>query len=184
MGGSSVIRRLERKKLEWAEQEAVQRRAAAYAMLFAAQVGDFRVTQWAIEKMGANPNTRESTVLPSVHSALRYVSITSARDVAAHKKTVEVLLDHGADVNMRDHEGRGALAAAIDRGCVEIVELLLDRGAAITDVDRVAGGRNVIEYVADQRGRDERIVDVLRNRYPVMFLDIWTAMNAPTLNGV
>ena len=42
---------------------------------------------------------------------------------------VQLLLDNGADPNIRDHEGENALIIAVYEGDTEMVQLLLNKGA-------------------------------------------------------
>ncbi|MGD0660957.1 MAG: ankyrin repeat domain-containing protein [Syntrophorhabdales bacterium] len=182
---SSIIRVIENreaKKEEWAKEERrIRQRAMDYALLFACRGGDWRTAQFTIQKLGADPNTRASSFLPSLHSSIRYMS-ANKMDIEIHKKCVEILLDAKADVSMRDGEGSTALALAIDKGCIEIVDLLIDRKAAIVDVDAAPCGRNIFEYVAGKRRSDRHMVDLLRKKFPDLFLDWWTAATAPTVS--
>ncbi len=144
-------------------------------MLYAARGADWRTLEYTLSKMRANPNSEESARLPPLHSAVKYVERLSHRSVEAHKRCIKVLLDHGADVNMRDSNDETALLLAADRWCPEIFEVMIEYGATITDVDEQTGGRNVFEYLADQPTRDERIVDFLKERYAEEFVEWWAA---------
>ncbi|CAD0043475.1 unnamed protein product [Aureobasidium pullulans] len=46
-----------------------------------------------------------------------------------HENTVSVLIDNGANVRSKDHEGRNALTHASECGSRAVTRLLLDRGA-------------------------------------------------------
>ena len=54
---------------------------------------------------------------------------------------VELLLNSGADVNARDRDGASPLAEAVKRGSIEVVKLLIERGADIHQAD--VGGATV-----------------------------------------
>ncbi|MBZ5611773.1 MAG: ankyrin repeat domain-containing protein [Acidobacteriia bacterium] len=71
-------------------------------------------------KQGANPNLRSG------------VNGWTPLEHAIHKNqkgSVIGLLDSGADVNARDHDGSTALMMAAGYGYADIVQVLLDRGA-------------------------------------------------------
>ena len=50
------------------------------------------------------------------------------------------MLDHGADANARDREGRSALHAVVARGNVELARELVARGADVHARTGAAGG--------------------------------------------
>jgi cytohesin len=50
-----------------------------------------------------------------------------------HKKTINYLLAQGADVNSVDGNGTGAMSAAVGNGDIEMVKLLLSKGAKVED---------------------------------------------------
>ncbi|EJT77398.1 hypothetical protein GGTG_07310 [Gaeumannomyces tritici R3-111a-1] len=62
------------------------------------------------------------------------------------ERVARMLLDHGADVSGRNHDGQTPLLMACLRGSAELARLLLDRGADVTETD--AQGRNVLHYGA------------------------------------
>ena len=73
-------------------------------------------------------------------------------------ETARLLLEHGAEVNVRDHlSGRTALIMAVSSGNPELVELLLAQGADVNA--REQGGWTARQY-AEKTGRDE-IRDIL-----------------------
>ena len=52
--------------------------------------------------------------------------------LGGHREVVQLLLDHGADVNIRDEEsGATPLYYAASLGRVEVVKLLIERGADV-----------------------------------------------------
>ena len=70
-----------------------------------------------------------------------------------------LLLDHGADPNARDHKGFTALHRAAEMGELQIVKLLLDRGA-FPDLD--AGGHTPLSLA---QGRAQTaVVELLSSR--------------------
>lgn len=56
------------------------------------------------------------------------------------KSTVEILLDHGADINAKTANGKTAYAHAVRRGFTEVVKLLIVRGAhtELNEADQLA----------------------------------------------
>ncbi|EXF80835.1 hypothetical protein CFIO01_01206 [Colletotrichum fioriniae PJ7] len=63
-----------------------------------------------------------------------------------------LLMDSGADVNVRDMEGKTALIKAADKGLVEVVKALIERGAEVNDQDIY--GRTALSYAAWRRHND------------------------------
>ena len=78
------------------------------------------MTKMLLEK-GANPN------LATRGSGLTPLQLAAAR--VGGKTAVEILVNHGADVNLKDWNGKTALVWAQDKGHIEIVELLKKHGA-------------------------------------------------------
>ena len=74
-----------------------------------------------------------------------------------HKEIVQLLIDHGADINPRGEGGDSALLMASRFGYTEIVELLLDHGAKADIQDR-RGSRAL--SAASKRGH-KGVVDLL-----------------------
>lgn len=66
---------------------------------------------------------------------------------ASDAKTIEMLVEHGANINAIDLDRRTALMWAIGQGKVDVVRTLLEHGAkvGVTDSD----GRTALNYVSD-----------------------------------
>ncbi|KAA0153563.1 hypothetical protein FNF29_02952 [Cafeteria roenbergensis] len=77
-----------------------------------------------------------------------------------HKDTVELLLDRGADIEVKDRYGSTALVLAAERGHKDTVELLLDRGADIEVKDRY--GSTALMFAAECGHKDT--VELLLDR--------------------
>jgi len=66
-----------------------------------------------------------------------------------HTRTVKALLDLGADVNARAHDGGTALMLAASCGDEEIVRLLLNKGADVSG-HYVATGKTAADLAAEK----------------------------------
>ncbi|KAE8421609.1 ankyrin repeat-containing domain protein [Aspergillus pseudocaelatus] len=64
-------------------------------------------------------------------SSLRGWTALHVVSFIGHMEAVKLLLEKGADITVRDHEGRTPLHLAMDKGHLEVVKLLLERGADI-----------------------------------------------------
>ena len=82
---------------------------------------------------------------------------------------MRLLLEHGADPNIRDHEGCTPLYRAIEKGIAAAVVLLVEWGADVHTVD--LSGRNAIDIAFQDR--KIHIAILLRERYPELFTT-WT----------
>ncbi len=85
--------------------------------LWASSTSDFQVRLLQEQQQRGHSSRRE----PALHRAV----ITGEEDI------VRLLLQHHANVNSRDKNGRTALDLAIDIGDVAIVKILLAHGADI-----------------------------------------------------
>ncbi|KAJ7427840.1 retinoic acid induced 14 [Willisornis vidua] len=61
-----------------------------------------------------------------------------------HTEVCKYLLDHGADINTRDKNGRTALMMACEAGSLNMVEAFLRRGADVSLID--VFGQNALHY--------------------------------------
>ncbi|KAK4216221.1 ankyrin repeat-containing domain protein [Rhypophila decipiens] len=86
----------------------------------AAGEGFASVVQYLCTREGVNPNSTNSYGATALMRAAGWT---------ASEECVRVLIDAGADVSARQHDGRTALSFACECGNREIVELLLERGA-------------------------------------------------------
>jgi|GEM_PF-2365874 len=97
------------------------------AMLYGAAFGgDASKVRYLLEK-GVNVNARARPSMKGEISSGVTALITAS--VRGHLDTVQVLLEHGADVNAQDNTGSTALILAACYGHADIVRALLDHGA-------------------------------------------------------
>ena len=94
----------------------------AQALSGAAFTGDLATMKQALAG-GADPNTMD----PQSGSTL-----LATAALMGHTEVVALLLEHGADVNVRSRDGATALHTAAFLGRVETVKLLLQKGADIS----------------------------------------------------
>ena len=107
---------------------------------------------------------------PSASSSHPEPERPARRGERDHKAVIRMLLEAGADVEMRDDEGRKALSYASRNGQVKVVRLLLESGGAdpeaaeetdMTPLWTAAGERvTLIPLVVEER----RVMDVERRR--------------------
>lgn len=125
-----------------------------------------RATAWYLRvevveqllKMGAQPNVVDPCGDLPLHSAIGSCSDEPAKSLAV----VKTLLDHGADIEQRGYPDFTALHRACLSGSLDIVLLLLSRGADVNarSEDRGDGGRRPLD-IAQMHGR-ESIAQCLR----------------------
>jgi ankyrin repeat protein len=95
----------------------------------------------------------------SSHPASSHPERPARRGERDHKAVIRMLLEGGADVEMRDNEGRKALSYASRNGQVKVVRLLLESGGAdpeaVEETDMTplwtAGERITLTPLAEER---------------------------------
>ncbi|KAI9807287.1 MAG: hypothetical protein M1833_000030 [Piccolia ochrophora] len=132
-----------------------QRRVAIF---HAAENGDERLIRLLITH-GANLNVRDNSGNTVLHLAVlrrnfeatrlllqvrvnvaihNHLGKSAVHDAAGHSYEItRLLLDHGADIEMKDNQRRTALFEAITRRLEASVQLLLERGASIDVQDSI-----------------------------------------------
>lgn len=153
------------------------------ALMFASQGGHADTVELLLSK-GARPNTRSAigatalmygcqygyeTVVQALLDARADVNLRHKRGASSplmiasfrgHKRIVEVLLRHGAELTAQNDEGRTPLMLAAGSGHTAIVEMLVARGAEIRAQDK--HGKTAIGYAVD--GGFSDIADRLARR--------------------
>ena len=77
---------------------------------------------------------------------------------------MKVLIDSGADVNMKNNDGWTPLYCAVVEGFTDIVKLLVDAGAEINT--KISSGRTPLEY-ALWKGQED-IIEILEERVNIV----------------
>jgi ankyrin repeat protein len=114
---------------------------------YAAQTGRTEVVQLLLEA-GANINAKNDNGQTALHAILVFSRPKyQGAKYQFSKDTVELLLAKGADVNLKDKNGRTPLLLAAESADVEIVKLLLDKGAKV-DAKDDDSGLTALHYAA------------------------------------
>jgi ankyrin repeat protein len=132
------------------------------ALHYAARNGFVAVTRTLLNQ-GARVNGKSKRGWTPLFEALyRYNSYPPDK---TSEPIIDLLLVSGADVNVRDSEGKTPLMLAAHWRSAKVVKRLIDAGARITDQDN--GGRNALSFVKDNilenhRKEHEEITRLLR----------------------
>lgn len=130
-------------ELVQANPEAIDREHPLGAtVMIAAARGGAGGELWRVYAAGASPNPERPD--PSTPSPLR--AAFDVRSLAVAELTAATLLSNGADPNAREPHGSTALHAAAARGSIELVEVLLRKGARTDALDD--DGRRPLDLAA------------------------------------
>lgn len=140
--------------------------------LTALHVASQTLAKEAIEtllRLGARVNLPAPTTGRSaLHFATRSSSSKGGVTLAAGAECVELLLQKGADVRKRDHDGKEALHFASQGGREDLVTLLLDHGADVNSL--TSQGESPLFLFLEERKnlRQARLLDKLLSlSYPL-----------------
>ncbi len=84
----------------------------------------------------------QNGVFPDLLNSLGLI----AASISGHTKIVELLLSHGAQVDLRTHGGMSALMMAVVEGHTEIVQFLLEYGVQV-DLQDNSGNSALYAYM-------------------------------------
>lgn len=129
-------------------------RPGATALYYAVLCGFTGLANYLVAVHSEDVNARCGYHGTALHAAL----------YTGHLDTVGMLLDHGADVNLGNGEGRIPLVRAYDFQNLEAMRLLLERGA---NADVQYGSFGLLSHHAACRGRDEVVQMLLQHNADV-----------------
>jgi cytohesin len=117
------------------------RSALLDVLLFSAVItGNLDEVKQIVIDCGVNPNIKGPNPNPFGFTLLHYAAMDGRHEIA------KLLLEHGADPNIQDNNGRTPLHWAAWKGHLEVVELLLEHGADPNVQDY--GGMTPLHYAA------------------------------------
>jgi ankyrin repeat protein len=149
--------------------DEIDRRLNNSALLFAARAGLYASVEHAFDH-GANPNAN-SVDLPPLHSAFAY-STEGNKDEKL--RIAELLVQRGANVNMRNDIGEAVLLSACEEGWPEAVLCLLDHGASPLRLDPHDSSIADVAFHAQNTGAGcDAIRGIVRERFPDLVMDWW-----------
>ncbi len=113
---------------------------------------------------GADPNLRDKNSLtPLMKTAI--LGIQDARPIEDKLQIILHLLDSGAEIDAQAADGKTALMYAVGNARMNIVELLISRGASLTISDHQGNqARDIISQSIGQQQQDE-LSKILASEY-------------------
>ena len=118
----------------------------------AAEQGSLTVLRWALNELHCDVNRRD---LADRYSPLMY-ALDSKANEAGRPAVIQLLIQHGADVNLRDKDGNSALMWAVSLGMDDVAKLLVRHNADLT----LANNEGTTPYTLhDWDGQDYRVTE-------------------------
>ena len=118
----------------------------------AAEQGSLTVLRWAVGELGCDVNRRD---ISDGYSPLMY-ALDSKANEAGRPAVIQLLIQHGADVNLRDKDGNSALMWAVSLGMDNVAKLLVRHNADLT----LANNDGTTPYTLhDWDGQDYRVTE-------------------------
>lgn len=117
------------------------------ALMVAAECAANQVAR-ALVARGAKVDARDAWG----HTALMKAAVSTCEQISQLTDIANLLLDHHADINARDKDGKTPLIRAADAGHIEIATLLVNRGADANVPDNT--GRTALSAAAQQGSLD------------------------------
>jgi ankyrin repeat protein len=131
-------------------------------LIVAAKNGDVKTTEALLQNGGYIFEADDNNETPLIHAAR-----------GRHKAVVQLLLDHGADINEQGmFVASNALCAAAGNDDIDLVLFLLDKGANCPDVALLTATENGCTEIAElllDRGADIHAKDELCSLSPLMW---------------
>ncbi|XP_065304184.2 ankyrin repeat and SAM domain-containing protein 3-like isoform X5 [Dermacentor albipictus] len=127
-----------------------QNRGGWTPLMYAACSGQTVILQLLLEQ-GASVN---------LHGGRHKRTATIVAAMYGRQQCIALLHQHGADLELRDHEDRTALFHAAALGHAAVVQLLVDLGASINCVERFSG-HSPLSIATDQN--HDNVVEILLN---------------------
>ena len=152
-GGESVRVRPGSLSPAAAERASSSAAAAPDAVVAAAERGEEEAVLAYLEGGGRADATYERGGVSGLTLLMR-----AAQE--GHERVVELLLQHGAEINLHSSNGLTALMTAANQGDERLVELLIRRGAEINPQNNKGG----TALMAAARNGHERVVELLLRR--------------------
>jgi uncharacterized protein len=134
----------------------VKQTALNFALSYACRAGNYDVAEYALG-LGADVNYGRGFTLCPLHGALWWFT---EDDHDERLRIVMLLLQSGADPNIRNREGCTPLYDAVRRDVPAAVKVLVGWGADTTDTDGT--GRGLLEVATAMGKRD--IVEMIEGR--------------------
>ena len=113
-----------------------------------------------------------TNINPNITNNNGETPLMNAIQVRCPDDIINCLIDHGANMDCLDSEGKSALDHAADKNCVSILKILIDRGANISNTNLLnaidAESKEATEYLLSTHKYDINYRDEMQ-RTPLLF---------------